>query len=1092
MAMADQAGEAGGGPPRRRRWLRLVLALCLVLLLPVAAAGALWLRLGAGPILVPDRLTDRIEARLDAAMTANGVTLGALEIGRPQGADRIALRLIDVTLTDADGTLRAGFPEVSAVLATGPLLRGQVHPINVTLAGAGLRLNRDAEGRIDLALTGGAASGALDVPETLARLDRMFAQPVFADLEGVTAYGLTLAMADAMTGRVVRVSDARLRLDRTKDALTITLGGALEGSRDATIDIALSRLATSGETNIGFAFRNLAARDLATAGPALAWLDLMRAPISGFVGGGLDEDGAVGDLRATLDIGPGQLNLEGAAAPLRFDRLASTMRYRAATGRLSFDSLSLSAPDLSLLAEGHADAAPDGSRYTAQFRLRDISAVLPGVYADPLTLDAAVVDMRLTLMPTLRLEIGQAVIADDGLTVTASGTIAAEAAGIAVALDAHLPAADAPALLAYWPPAMAEGTRGWIADRLRGGRLTGVDFALRARPGQTPQPALDFDFDGVSVDVLPGLPTVVGAAGYLSLTGPQLVLRLDEGQMLAPGGAAVALDGSSMLIADTRRHGPDAVIDLALAGELRDVLTLLTRPPVRLFEGGAMTPERIGSGGVAALARIETRLMTQSGMGDTRFSVSAEVGGFSSDALVPGHSLTADRLQVSVDNDAVRIAGQAAFDGVPLSGAWSRPLRPGAEAASRLQAQASVSRARLSMLGLDLPDWMVSGETRVALDLRLPDGGAPVLGVTTDLAGARLALPPLGWVLGAGQTGAFSAEIRLGSDPAVTRLALRGAGLDLEGRVVLAPGGGFDRLIADRFVLGDWMDVAGEVVGRGAGRTPAVTVTGGSIDLRGAPQGGGAATGGGGPVTAALERLQISEGIALTGLRADMTSEGGLSGQFVGLVNGEAPVTGTLVSTDAGPAVRVRAGDGGAVLRASGVFATAYGGAMELILQATGAPGTYDGTLSIENPRLRDAPVMAELLNLISVVGLLEQLGGDGINLGDVEARFRLTPRQVILAEGTAVGPSLGLSMDGTYDLAARSLDMQGVVSPLYMVNGLIGAIFSPRREGLFGFSYRLTGQAENPQVLVNPLSILTPGVFRDIFRRPPPDLTGN
>ncbi len=125
-----------------------------------------------------------------------------------------------------------------------------------------------------------------------------------------------------------------------------------------------------------------------------------------------------------------------------------------------------------------------------------------------------------------------------------------------------------------------------------------------------------------------------------------------------------------------------------------------------------------------------------------------------------------------------------------------------------------------------------------------------------------------------------------------------------------------------------------------------------------------------------------------------MTSDGGLSGQFRGRVNGEAPVTGTLVSTSNGPAVRVRAEDGGAVLRAAGVFQTAHGGAMELILQATGAAGTYDGTLEIQNPRLRDAPVMAELLNLISVVGLLEQLGGEGINLGDVDARFRLTPKQ--------------------------------------------------------------------------------------------------
>jgi hypothetical protein len=55
------------------------------------------------------------------------------------------------------------------------------------------------------------------------------------------------------------------------------------------------------------------------------------------------------------------------------------------------------------------------------------------------------------------------------------------------------------------------------------------------------------------------------------------------------------------------------------------------------------------------------------------------------------------------------------------------------------------------------------------------------------------------------------------------------------------------------------------------------------------------------------------------------------------------------------------------------------------------------------------------------------------------------------------------------------------------MVNGIFGAIFSPRREGLFGFSYRLTGSAESPDVAVNPLSILTPGIFREIFRQEPP-----
>jgi hypothetical protein len=49
--------------------------------------------------------------------------------------------------------------------------------------------------------------------------------------------------------------------------------------------------------------------------------------------------------------------------------------------------------------------------------------------------------------------------------------------------------------------------------------------------------------------------------------------------------------------------------------------------------------------------------------------------------------------------------------------------------------------------------------------------------------------------------------------------------------------------------------------------------------------------------------------------------------------------------------------------------------------------------------------------------------------------------------------------------------------------------VLTRRGEGLFGFNYRLRGTADDPQVSVNPLSILTPGMFRDIFRRPPPVL---
>ena len=135
---------------------------------------------------------------------------------------------------------------------------------------------------------------------------------------------------------------------------------------------------------------------------------------------------------------------------------------------------------------------------------------------------------------------------------------------------------------------------------------------------------------------------------------------------------------------------------------------------------------------------------------------------------------------------------------------------------------------------------------------------------------------------------------------------------------------------------------------------------------------------------------------------------------------------------------------------------------------------------------MRDAPALASLLDAISVVGLLTQLDGQGLLFSDVNVAFRLTPSQVIVTSSSATGPSLGLSMDGVYGQAQGVMDFQGVVSPLYLLNG-IGSVLTRPGEGLIGFNFNLRGPVDNPSVLVNPLSALTPGMFREIFRRPPP-----
>ncbi len=163
---------------------------------------------------------------------------------------------------------------------------------------------------------------------------------------------------------------------------------------------------------------------------------------------------------------------------------------------------------------------------------------------------------------------------------------------------------------------------------------------------------------------------------------------------------------------------------------------------------------------------------------------------------------------------------------------------------------------------------------------------------------------------------------------------------------------------------------------------------------------------------------------------------------------------------------------------------------MSLTLVPAGEAGNFDGTMRVTGTRVNDVPALAELLNAVSVVGLLEQLGGQGIHFREVDAKFRLTPSQIILTSSSAIGPSMGLSMDGLYAVESGTLNMQGVISPVYLING-IGSVLTRKGEGVIGFSYRLTGDAKDPQVAVNPLSVLAPGMFREVFRTPGPVLEG-
>ena len=84
--------------------------------------------------------------------------------------------------------------------------------------------------------------------------------------------------------------------------------------------------------------------------------------------------------------------------------------------------------------------------------------------------------------------------------------------------------------------------------------------------------------------------------------------------------------------------------------------------------------------------------------------------------------------------------------------------------------------------------------------------------------------------------------------------------------------------------------------------------------------------------------------------------------------------------------------------------------------------------------------------------------------------------------------------MNGDYDLGSERLDLQGVLTPAYAVNGIlnnipvIGELFGGEGEGLFAMNFTVAGDAADPRVSADPLSILTPGILRRLLQPSRPD----
>lgn len=1081
---ADRAGR------RQRQAFRPWLFLSLALL--AGLAGLAGLALTGRMVAVPAFVAEQVEARINAGLAPAGLQLGGLDV--MLGRDGLpVVHLSEVAIHDRSGRDVARLPEVEATLSGLALLEGRIEVIRLALSRANLTLRRAPDGAFDLALGNtampvNAAGGLAQLPD---QMDRAFAAPGLARVEAVRFEDLRLTYEDARAGRTWRVDNALLTLEQTAGEVSLRAVFAPRGEPDVSSEVAFSLVSVKDgpEATLSASFSDIPSADVASQSPALAPLAVIDAPISGSIRTGIDRAGRLGPLSAALEIGAGSLHPTTGTTPIRFAGGTSHFSYDPEARRLNFDQIAIEMAQLRLSAEGHADLHGNRAGWpetlVAQLDLREVVLDPEGVFERPVLFTGGALDLKLDLDP-FSATLGQLVLLDGPTSFRAEGRVRARPEGWDVALDGTLDLIAHERLLALWPMGLLPGTRRWFAENVVDADLHDLRVALRLPPDRPRRLWLSHEFRDAEVVVLQTMPPVRGGHGYATIEDQSYTLSVEAGEMVAPDGGRVDVAGTVFRVPDVTLPDPPAEVTLRTASSIASALALTDLPPLEIRRRAGLA-----SSGAEGRAELETvlRLPLRRNLAveDVTYSVSGLLREVRTDGLIAGRHLAAQELTLRAVPGEVTLAGGAALAGIPLRGSWTMDTGPAASGASRVEGTVELSSRFAEILGLDLPPESLVGTAWARFGIELQGGAPRALSLASDLRGLGLRLPDLGWSKATDASGSFEVTARLGQPAVIERIGLEAPGISASGAVFLRADGGLEEVRLDRLRLGDWLDAPVTLTARGQGRPPALAIAGGRVDLRELPERPGASGAGGlGPVEVALDRLVISDAIALGDVRGQLSGDGGLSGALTARMEDGAPIRATLVPARDGTAIRIRSEDAGGVLRGLGVYRQARGGALDLALTPEPAAGFYRGRAAISDLRVKGTPVLVELLAAISVVGVLELLDGEGLMFSNVDAQFRLRPGAVEITEASAVGPSLGISMSGHYGTDSGRMDMRGVISPVYLLNS-IGSVLTRAGEGLFGFTYRLVGDARDPEVRVNPLSILTPGMFREIFRSPSP-----
>lgn len=652
----------------------------------------------------------------------------------------------------------------------------------------------------------------------------------------------------------------------------------------------------------------------------------------------------------------------------------------------------------------------------------------------------------------------------------------------------------------FWPESIGTNPREWVLENLpdanvhQAGLVAELVVPLNSF-GDAEVISVDggIRFDNAEVHYLRPMPPVLNVSGMAEFDASTFRIQIYGGEL---DDAFVRRGSINMFDLDTDTEQID--IDISIETPLATAFAVLDSEPRRYISRLGLSTEGV-AGTALADVRFDFPLLLDLEADDIVYGADAVLSDLVLEQPDLDFPIRAQSVTLSLVPGQLSVNGDVDLQGTTAQAHWVETFADDADVVRQIELTAIDQLSALSKFGLNLTG-IAEGPAGLSLNYLVYASDAQSLSLSANLDEANLTIDAIGWEKEPGVPSILSVQGLIGTDGTIDARTLKLDGGDdhlFEGAATFLPE--FSDLIAARFdrIRFGLTDISGTAELRDG--LYVIDLTGEQFDAAhflhdedeeedaeaveeedtGEPQV---------RVRGRFNTLYDGPDRAVQDADFLVETHGSEIHQLTlnGLLGDNKAIDIRYLPTGGGGAeLLVLAEDTGLALSMADLTGRLDGGSMRIEGLRVGRDEPMNGTILLQDFTFREAPRLAKLLEVISVTGILSALSNEGLPFNRLVADFSLTEDRLTIRDGSARGNSLGITFEGDFDRQTDEVAINGdiavsdifsrTIGQLPIIDLLVG-------DGLIGAAYRMTGPVDDPNVSVNPLSVIAPGFLRRVF----------